>query len=82
MAEVVRIASEHKARILLVGDTKQHESVERGSALRNLIESGLVEPQRLHGVRRQRDYDHRKLARLLAKGKAEEALEHAERFGE
>jgi conjugative relaxase-like TrwC/TraI family protein len=81
MAEVVRIAGERKARILLVGDTKQHESVERGSALRNLIEFGLVEPQRLHGVRRQRDYHHRKLARLLAKGKAEEALEHADRLG-
>ena len=44
LAELVRIAEERGARLVLVGDTKQHESVERGSALRSLIDSKLVRP--------------------------------------
>ncbi|MEZ5303049.1 MAG: MobF family relaxase [Verrucomicrobiales bacterium] len=81
MAELVRIAQERKARILLVGDTKQHEAVERGNALRNLIEADLVIPHRLHGVRRQKRKVHRKLARLLARGDAEGAVAHADQLG-
>ena len=56
---LVRVAEERGARLVLVGDTKQHESVERGSALRSLIDSKLVRPERLSKVRRQRSEEHR-----------------------
>lgn len=81
LAELVRVSEERHARLVLVGDTKQHESVERGSALRNVIDAGLVKPQRLSKVRRQRTAEHRQIAKLLAQGQSLKALEQAETFG-
>ncbi len=78
MAQLVDIVGERQARLILVGDTKQHESVERGNALRSIVESGLIKPARLLDVRRQRREQHRKIARLLADGQALKALEQAE----
>lgn len=81
LAELVRVAEERGARLVLVGDTKQHESVERGSALRSLIDSKLVRPERLSQVRRQQDAVHRNIAKLLANGQSLKALEAAETAG-
>lgn len=81
LAELVRVAEERGARLVLVGDTKQHESVERGSALRGLIDSGLVQPVRLSTVRRQRREPHRQVAKLLAQGQSLKALERADALG-
>ena len=81
LAQLVRIAEERRARLVLVGDTKQHESVERGSALRSLIDSKLVKPERLSNVRRQHAEEHRRLAKLLAQGKSLKALELADSLG-
>ena len=81
LAELVRIAEERGARLVLVGDIKQHESVERGSALRSLIDSRLVKPERLSHVRRQHAEEHRKMAKLLAQGKSLKALEMADSLG-
>ncbi len=81
LAELVKIAEERSARFVLVGDTKQHESVERGSALRNLIDSNYVSPVRLSNVRRQQQPGHRRLAKLLAAGRARDALDHADQLG-
>ena len=81
LAELVRVAEERGARLVLVGDTKQHESVERGSALRSLIDSKLVKPERLSQVRRQRAAEHRRIAKLLANGQSLKALEAAEAAG-
>ncbi len=81
LAELVRIAEERRARLVLVGDTKQHESVERGSALRSLIDCKLVRPVRLTKVRRQKAETHQQVAKLLAQGKSLKALEKAEALG-
>ena len=81
LAQLVKIAEERSARFILVGDTKQHESVERGSALRNIIDTNYVTPVRLSKVRRQQQAGHRKLAKLLAAGRARDALDHADDLG-
>ena len=81
LAQLVTIANERGTRLVLVGDTKQHESVERGSALRSIIDSGFIKPERLRDVRRQRTEMHRKLAKMLAEGKSLRALEKAEELG-
>ncbi|MCB2078374.1 MAG: AAA family ATPase, partial [Novosphingobium sp.] len=81
LAELVRVAEERGARLVLVGDTKQHESVERGSALRSLIDSKLVKPESLSKVRRQRAAEHRHIAKLLANGQSLKALDAAEAVG-
>ena len=81
LAQLVAIANERGMRLILVGDTKQHESVERGSALRSIIDSGFIRPERLRDVRRQRADQHRKLAKMLAEGKSLKALEQADKLG-
>ncbi len=81
MAQLVDIARAQSARLVLVGDIKQHESVERGNALRSIIDSKLIPAQRLTNVRRQQRAEHRKIAKLLADGQPLKALEHAESLG-
>src|SRR5262249_29379608 len=78
---LTRIAQERHARVLLVGDTKQHYSVERGDALRHIVEYTHTPVVRLSEVLRQRDEPDRKLSRLLAAGEVTEAFLHAEREG-
>ena len=49
-----------------MGDTKQHYSVERGEALRNVIEHSGTPVLRLAEVLRQRNEADRRFSRLLA----------------
>jgi len=74
MRDLCRIAQLHQNRLILVGDVKQHTSVEAGDALRALQEYGGVEAARLTEIRRQRDPFLRRAVKLLAKKKAWEAF--------
>lgn len=75
------IAKEVRARVLLVGDPKQHFSVERGDALRNVIERSYTPVVRLAEVLRQRNESDRRFSRLLASGDAAAAFSHADQEG-
>jgi ATP-dependent exoDNAse (exonuclease V) alpha subunit len=78
---LTRIAHERRARLLLVGDTKQHYSVQRGDALRNVIRHAGTPVVRLSEVLRQRDESDRQFSRLLAAGEVPEAFRYAARRG-
>ncbi len=78
---LTKVAQEVRARVLLVGDTKQHYSVERGDALRNVIDHADAPVVRLAEVLRQRNESDRQFSRLLASGDAAEAFAFAERRG-
>src|SRR5690606_27298604 len=67
--------------LLLVGDTKQHYSIERGDALCHVIENTHTPAVRLTEVLRQREEPDRRLSELLAAGRTQEAFVHAERQG-
>jgi conjugative relaxase-like TrwC/TraI family protein len=69
------------ARLLLVGDTKQHYSVQRGDALRNVLTFSGTPVVRLSEVLRQRSEGDRRFSRLLASGDFVEAFGFAERRG-
>lgn len=75
------IAQTVRARLLLVGDTKQHYSVERGDALRNVVKHAGLPVVRLAEVLRQRRESDRQFSRLLAKGRIGEAFHYADRRG-
>jgi len=75
------IAQRVRARLLLVGDTKQHYSVERGDALRNVIDHSGTPVVRLAEVLRQRSEADRRFSQLLASGKVTEAFSFADRRG-
>ncbi len=79
--QLTRIAQQIRARLLLVGDTKQHYSVQRGDALRSVVEHAGLPVVRLAEVLRQRTEADRHFSRLLARGDAAEALAFAERQG-
>lgn len=78
---LTRIASDQRARLLLVGDTKQHYSVQRGDALRNVIRNSGTPVVRLSEVLRQREEKDRQFSRLLAAGQVPEAFRYAARRG-
>ena len=79
--QLTKIAHDVRARVLLVGDTKQHYSVERGDALRNVIEHSGTPVVRLTEVLRQRNEADRRFSRLLASGDVAEAFAFADRRG-
>jgi conjugative relaxase-like TrwC/TraI family protein len=79
--QVTKIASDMRARLLLVGDTKQHYSVRRGDAFRNVIKHSGTPVVRLAEVLRQRNEADRRFSRLLAAGSVAEAFEYADRRG-
>jgi ATP-dependent exoDNAse (exonuclease V) alpha subunit len=78
---LTRIAEDQRARILLVGDIKQHYSVQRGDALRNVIRHTNTPVVRLSEVLRQRHEVDRQFSRLLASGRVPDAFEYADRRG-
>jgi conjugative relaxase-like TrwC/TraI family protein len=75
--KLTRIANEVRARVLLVGDTKQHYSVQRGDAFRNVIKHSGTPVVRLSEVLRQRGENDRQFSRLLASGDVQHAFHYA-----
>ena len=67
-------------RVLLVGDTRQHESVEAGRIFAQMQEGG-VRTVRLEEIVRQKDPDLKQTVEQLAKGDVGEALAGLERQG-
>ncbi|MST93717.1 MAG: conjugative relaxase [Pedosphaera sp.] len=70
MRELCRLAARNDNRLLLVGDIKQHSSVEAGDALRCLQEFARVPVFQLTEIRRQVDPAYRKAVARLARGDA------------
>ncbi len=81
LAALTRLAVAANARLLLVGDTKQHYSVQRGDALRNVLTFSGTPIVRLSEVLRQRRDADRHFSRLLAAGSFGEAFGFANRRG-
>jgi ATP-dependent exoDNAse (exonuclease V) alpha subunit len=81
LGQLTQIATDSRARLLLVGDTKQHHSVQRGDGLRNVIKHSGTPVVRLAEVLRQRQEADRRFSRLLAAGAVGEAFEFADRRG-
>jgi len=74
MLSVMDLADRQKARIVLSGDYKQHSSVQRGDALRLLIESKAVRSREVTEILRQRG-DYRKAMESLSQGRVGEGFE-------
>jgi hypothetical protein len=70
MLALCRLASRNHNPLVLVGDIKQHHSVEAGDALRAIQRYGRAPVFRLTEIRRQLDPAYRKAVSLLARGDA------------
>ncbi len=81
MRDLCRLAGANGNRVILIGDTKQHASVEAGDALRCLHKFVQVPVVRLTQIRRQQSPGYRRAVSLLAKGDAFGAFNHFARLG-
>lgn len=74
MNEIIKVAKEQNARLLLTGDIKQHGSVERGDALRIIEKFGGVRPATISKIQRQKVEDYRKAVKAISDGHIEQGL--------
>ena len=93
MLELMRLARERKARLILSGDTRQHGPVEASDALLAIERYSGVRPVELHTIRRQdpalaRNEDerqqitrYRQAVKLAADGKLGESFERLDKMG-
>jgi conjugative relaxase-like TrwC/TraI family protein len=81
MRELCRLTEKQNCRLLLVGDTKQHASVEAGDALRAICRYAGLEAARLTRIRRQRDPRYRAAVAALARGDTATAFKRLDELG-
>lgn len=93
MLELLRLAREKKARMVLSGDTRQHGAVEASDALLAIERHAGVKPIELHTIRRQdptrgrdeaernRIKQYRKAVEVAAAGKMAESFNRLDRMG-
>jgi conjugative relaxase-like TrwC/TraI family protein len=93
MLELLRLARERNARVILSGDTRQHGAVEASDALLAIERHSGVKPIQLHTIRRQdpargRDQkerseikQYRKAVEVAAAGKLAESFERLDKMG-
>ena len=80
MLDVFRIAEEQNARVLLVGDRRQHRSVIAGEPLKLLEKRAGLPVVEVTDIMRQQG-DYKKVAKLLSEGEAELAFELLDKLG-
>ncbi len=69
-----------KDRVLLVGDTRQHQAVEAGRPFQQMQEAGMRTVQ-LDEILRQKDPDLKQAVELVAQGQVKEAIQQMDRQG-
>jgi len=81
MNKILDIATQQKARVILTGDTKQHNSVERGDALRTLqTEAGITSIQ-VSKIQRQKNEQYKQAVDFLGKSDVEKGFKKLEKIG-
>ena len=81
MNKVFDIAKAQSARIILSGDTKQHNSVQRGDALRIVEQQGGIKPVMVNKILRQKNEDYRQAVKMLSDGGIENGFKKLEKIG-
>ena len=82
LALITKLARQRNNRIIFAGDVRQHSSVERGDALRNLIEAEACPMGTLTEVRRQRLKRSREKSEALSEGRVNDAFQIADELGQ
>ena len=80
-AEMLRLAQKHDLRVLLVGDVRQHVSVEAGDFLRVLETHSQLGRCRVGQIHRQRQADYRGAVERMAAGDVRGGLAALDRLG-
>lgn len=81
MLRLFDIARDAGARVVLVGDKRQHRSVSAGEPLRLLEERAGVRAAEVTEIVRQEHGDYRKAAKALAEGRTEDGFAELDKLG-
>lgn len=81
MNGIIDIAKKQNARILLTGDVKQHNSVERGDALRIIQKYGGVKPATISKIQRQKKEDYKSAVKSISDGKIVDGYKQLDNMG-
>lgn len=74
MRDVIALTTRKQARLILVGDEKQHSSVVAGDSLRILRNFAKIKPAEISKIRRQRNEKYRAAVQDLANGDVRSAF--------
>jgi len=80
MGELAKMAEASNARLILVGDTKQLQSIDAGRMFGKLQETGM-ETVHMKETVRQKDEDYKEIVTHIAERKIDSAFEKMERKG-
>jgi hypothetical protein len=80
-AQALALAQKHRQRIVFVGDSRQHVSVEAGDFLRILETHSKLESRELKNIRRQIAEDYRQAVVTMADGKTATGMELLDSLG-
>jgi conjugative relaxase-like TrwC/TraI family protein len=80
-AELLQLAERHGARVVFMGDSRQHTSVEAGDFLRILEAHSPLHLVELTDIRRQTVREYRDAVRLMASGSTRDGLEKLDGMG-
>ena len=80
LSKLLRVADEQQARLILVGDTRQHAGVERGSALKLLEERAGLPVAEVRSIKRQRGA-YKQAVEALAQGNVKLGFDKLDRLG-
>ncbi len=81
MHALLRRALDRNTRVLFVGDTRQHHSVESGDALRLLEKYSELPQFEISTITRQKEAQYLKAVQALAEGQVTQGLELFEKMG-
>ena len=81
MHRLFSLAEEHNARVVLVGDTAQHRSVNQGDAFRILQKEAQLDVVSIDEIRRQKKSAYREAVKFLSSGKLVEGFEKLDLMG-
>lgn len=81
MNGILKVAKQQNARVILSGDIKQHNSVERGDALRILQKYSGINSVGVNKIQRQLNEDYRGAVKLLAEANIDKGFKKLEHMG-
>ena len=81
MNKILDIASAQNARVILTGDTKQHNSVDRGDSLRTLQMEAGIDSIQISKIQRQKNEQYKQAVDFLGKSKVDRGFQKLEKIG-
>lgn len=81
MNRVINLAKKQNARILLTGDSRQHNSVERGDAMRIIEKYAQIKSATISKNQRQKNDQYREAVEALSKGQMENGYKTLDKMG-